>query len=244
MTTTAYSIKLSFFFFVVLLMAVAYPVTGYIQGNRLRSGIVSGKITKSHFYLSSIIWAWIPASVILTAILLQGFSLKDLGFVFPSRSFNIPQWLYLTGWIASAAYFLYNIFCIISFRFFENVREHHAKRVASSIRTLLPVSSKEKRLWRFLSLTAGITEELQYRGYLFFAIPLLFPNAGIFTAIVVSSILFSLGHLYQGKEVIKPAVAGLFLSLIYPVLGSIYPLIILHTLQDFVAAEIFKKPSE
>jgi len=32
---------------------------------------------------------------------------------------------------------------------------------------VLPVTQKEKQKWRFVAFSAGITEELLYRGYLF-----------------------------------------------------------------------------
>jgi membrane protease YdiL (CAAX protease family) len=101
----------------------------------------------------------------------------------------------------------------------------------------LPVTEKEKKVWIYVSLTAGITEEIIYRGFLLFALSFLFPDLSVWLVILLSSILFGLAHTYQGfvTGVVRTTIFGIVFSVLYMGLGSIVPLIILHFLIDYLA---------
>lgn len=106
-----------------------------------------------------------------------------------------------------------------------------------SFEELLPVTKKEKKLWNYVSLTAGITEEMIYRGFLIYAITYLFPNFSIWLVLVLSSFLFGLAHTYQGFKigVLRTTIVGFIFSILYIGLGSILPVMILHFLIDYLA---------
>ena len=219
---------------VMLMIGILYPVMGYRQSKK--RGIVSGNSGKTGWYLTSIISSWVPAIVLVTATILNGHSFKDLGF-----TFDFPderRYLFYIALALSAIYLGYNIFTILLLRFNKKERERHSKDIPAEYRFILPSNREEKVMWRLLATTAGITEELIYRGYLFFALFFLFPEISPIWVIIISSTLFSVGHLYQGKEVWKPAAAGLFLASVYYFTGTIYIVIILHIVQDLVAGEL------
>jgi len=223
-------------------MAVVYPTTGYIQNKRFKNNSSKGSYNKIEWYRASILWSWVPTLVIVPTVLLSGHSLKKLGFILPSAHINnVSPALFYIALSLSTIYFAYNIYCMVSFRISESVRAYHAQKIPQFIKSILPVTAKEKQMWAVLAITAGITEELLYRGYLFFAIALLFSEIHPAIAIVFSSLLFAIGHIYQGKEVLKPALAGVFLCLVYYFTGSIYIVIILHIFQDLVAKDLLKK---
>lgn len=223
-------------------MAVVYPATGYLQTKNFKNHLQRRSYNKVAWYKASIIWSWLPTLIIVPIILLNGYSLKNLGFILPSAHINnVSPTLFYIALSLSSLYFAYNIYCMVSFRFSESVRIHHAQKIPQFIKSILPVTAKEKQMWSMLAATAGITEELLYRGYLFFAILLLFGEVHPAVIIGVSSLLFAIGHIYQGKEVIKPALAGLFLCLVFYFTGSIYIVIILHIFQDLVAKDLLKE---
>ncbi|MCM3600978.1 CPBP family intramembrane metalloprotease [Robertmurraya korlensis] len=86
-----------------------------------------------------------------------------------------------------------------------------------------------------MSWTAGITEEIIYRGFLIFALTQLFPSFSVWMVFILSSLLFGLAHTYQGfLNVIKTSLFGLFFAILYMGLDSIVPLMILHFLIDYV----------
>ncbi|MEH7379023.1 CPBP family intramembrane glutamic endopeptidase [Bacillus sp. JJ1533] len=102
---------------------------------------------------------------------------------------------------------------------------------------MLPVTDKEKKIWNYVSLTAGITEEIIYRGFLIFALGYFFPGLSIGLVIILSSLMFGMAHTYQGflTGVIRTTIFGLLFSILYIGIGSILPLIVFHFLIDYVA---------
>lgn len=229
-------------FIVLLLMAVVYPLTGLNQRKLIKAGHYERITSRVSWYYKSILWSWIPTIIIFVGLLLAGTEFSSLGFRAPSaQNNNVNNLLYKLSLLGSALYALYSLYCSISFIFFEKIRRAYLKMIPHRLRFILPHNSKEKRVWVLLSLTAGVTEEFLYRGYIFFIIPYLTRCSSPIVLIISSSILFAVGHIYQGKEVIKPAVAGLILSIIYYCTGSIYIVILLHSLQDIVAGGLIKQ---
>ncbi len=101
---------------------------------------------------------------------------------------------------------------------------------------LLPHNDCEMRRFRVVSVTAGVCEELLFRGFLiwYFAV-----WTGPIAAIVLSSIVFGLGHLYLGPiHVLKTAAAGLFFACLVVASGSLWPAILIHASMDWNSGEI------
>jgi membrane protease YdiL (CAAX protease family) len=95
---------------------------------------------------------------------------------------------------------------------------------------LIPRSPLELSWFFALSVTAGICEELLYRGYLIWYLG---HWMGLIPSIVVAAVLFGIGHAYQGpRGVLVTAAVGLFLGLVYAISGSLYAGMVLHALMD------------
>jgi uncharacterized protein len=97
----------------------------------------------------------------------------------------------------------------------------------------LPHTREEYRGFMFLSFTAGFCEELLYRGYLFWVIG---AYIGLPAAIAAGTVLFGIAHAYQGgRGMIKTALTGLALSLIFVGSGWLIPGMVIHALVDAIA---------
>ncbi len=221
------------------LLAFVYPISGYYQQKKFvkeNSRISNSKIS---WYKESMLWAWTPTIIIVTVIILCGFELQDIGI----RPINLSAHS-LRGWIVYPSvfifliYFGYNIYSIIVLKFSKESRKHSLKQLPCNLISMLPVTKKEKRVWSYVAVTAGITEEIQYRGYIFFAIPLLFPGISVAIVLAISTFLFGIGHIYQGKSAIRPTLAGLLFGSLYIVFDSIIPIILLHIVQDLVVRDL------
>lgn len=95
---------------------------------------------------------------------------------------------------------------------------------------VLPRTPLEYRLFLAVSVTAGICEELLFRGYFFAMTSHWLTLAG---AAVLSALLFGAGHAYQGwRGVVKTAAVGLFLGFVYIGTGSLLWPMIVHALID------------
>jgi membrane protease YdiL (CAAX protease family) len=77
---------------------------------------------------------------------------------------------------------------------------------------VLPETEGDRRLWVFVSLTAGITEELLYRGFLLLALLNAFHFTSFWPFAIVSAVGFGAAHIYQGarKAVLVGILGGVF----------------------------------
>jgi uncharacterized protein len=102
---------------------------------------------------------------------------------------------------------------------------------------LIPHSGRELYIWMFVALTAGITEEILYRGYLQHQFASWTKNSIV--AMCLSAGLFGVGHLYQGgKHAILMGVFGLLLGYLAERKKSLRPGILAHCWQDAVAGAV------
>jgi membrane protease YdiL (CAAX protease family) len=100
--------------------------------------------------------------------------------------------------------------------------------------SLAPHSYLEAGFFVVLSVSAGLFEEIIFRGYLQRQSQALANSAAI--GIVISGILFGLAHGYQGwRNMIVIAVFGIFFGIMAHLRKSLRPGMIAHGLQDSVA---------
>ncbi len=98
---------------------------------------------------------------------------------------------------------------------------------------LLPRTRPEKWAFAVVAVTAGITEEVLYRGWLVWFLLLAAPVGGYGGALVVSSVAFGLGHAYQGvRGVVLTGLAGFGLAQLAFSTGSLLLPVLLHVLVD------------
>lgn len=101
---------------------------------------------------------------------------------------------------------------------------------------LVPRTSGERRGFWLLSVTAGICEEIVFRGFLMWLIA---AWTDLALAVIISSVLFGCMHIYLGAaQVPKTAIAGLLFALVVVASGSLWPAIVIHAAVDLNAGEI------
>lgn len=233
------------FILISVLIFVVYPFAGYMQMRKMKKNIHGFSFEKSTWYYETILWSWIPVFLIAILIPLSGLKLQDIGFKFIDlKNSGLSNWIiYITVGLY-ILFLCYNIYSFLLLRYNNKAREKAATGLPDDIRLLLPVTRKEKRIWILVAATAGITEEIVYRAYLFYALPLIFPQLSIWAVLFISTLLFGLGHIYQGSEVIKPSILGLIFGFFYIVIDSVIPIIIIHILQDMVVTDILSSDEQ
>lgn len=97
---------------------------------------------------------------------------------------------------------------------------------------LVPHTTTEYRWFVGVSVTAGICEEFLYRGFLVWALRYW---VGLGWAAAVSVIAFGAAHAYQGKDVVRPTLAGVVLQGIALLTRSILPGILVHAMLDVMS---------
>lgn len=138
----------------------------------------------------------------------------------------------------------------IVFTVLDHVPWSQLKRVSEKTREIVNESLKNSSHFnRFLvCLMAGVGEETLFRGFIFVAIFEFWPwglefNMNIIAAIVVSSVLFGLGHSITLLYFFLTALLGVFFCLVFLWTGSLIAPVVAHTLYDFYAIESALKES-
>jgi hypothetical protein len=105
---------------------------------------------------------------------------------------------------------------------------------AVSIQTFLPRKPLEIALWIAVSISAGISEEIAFRGYFQRQFGAL--TGSKWAAVSLQAVLFGMGHGYQGVQAIaKIALFGAFFGALAIWRGSLRPGIIAHAFGDILS---------
>jgi membrane protease YdiL (CAAX protease family) len=95
---------------------------------------------------------------------------------------------------------------------------------------LLPQGPLEGRLFRVVAITAGVCEELFYRGFVPWALTMWLPP---WAAIAVTTLVFGLAHAYQGPSgIVKTAIVGGVMAGLVLWSGTLWPAMLLHAIID------------
>lgn len=105
-----------------------------------------------------------------------------------------------------------------------------------SLAELLPRTGRERAWFSALSITAGVCEEILYRGFLLW---MLTDLTGLPLAVVLSSTAFGVAHLYQGSAgALRAAAVGLVMALLTVLSGSVWLAILVHAVIDLTSGRI------
>ena len=185
---------------------------------------------RSRYYLRSVftLWTWF----VVIGIILQ------IGSVPPSMlGLRMPDDWGTTLLFIGEVVVLLPIVSVVLVRRIEKTRRPGLARLLLELKELLPHTSRESRLWLLLSFSAGICEELLFRGFLpwYFLVlgPLLGLQVSVLAAFILSSILFGFAHVYQGwKGAVGTGLMGALLAYLYFSTGSLILPIVCHILID------------
>lgn len=107
-----------------------------------------------------------------------------------------------------------------------------------SLEVMLPHSRDELPRFFALSATAGVCEELLYRGYMIWYLA---HWLGIIPAAALAALMFGAGHAYQGwRGVLTTSAVGVFLAAVYVVSGTLFAGMLLHALMDAHSGQLMQ----
>jgi len=210
-----------------LVVAVVYPLVGlwrYKKLERMPDPLPSG--LRVRFYRNVILSQWTLVALVACLLASRGHGLSDLG-----ESFGRD----VTLTLGMAALLVVGFAGLSSLTLRQLARAKadelpsHARRAGR----ILPRTNVERAWFVGVALTAGICEEILYRGYLPWFFAGLFGSALL--AFALATIAFGLGHAYQGRGgVIVTGVLGIVLCTIVLYTRSLVPGQLLHILVDLV----------
>jgi uncharacterized protein len=212
-----------------LFLIVIAPIWDHFATERLKASKESR--VKIAYYRTMVIVSWMTSVIALLAVGWRTILTFNLAAASPSW---LPQH---AGARTFAAGVLIVLLLIIALSALEARRsaaiQEKMEKAFLRLSFILPLTGTERTWWIFVSLTAGITEEILYRGFLihyFFAAPF---HIGLAVAVIVSSVIFGAPHLYQGVAgAISAAILGFIFSAIFLITGTLLVPMVLHALID------------
>ncbi len=106
------------------------------------------------------------------------------------------------------------------------------RKLLPDFSALLPGTMRERLLWAAVAISAGICEEIVFRGWLLSTLHGTLRLNGT-ALILVAAVLFGLAHSYQGiAGVVLTGLAGVLFCGLYVVTGSLLAPILLHIVID------------
>jgi hypothetical protein len=166
---------------------------------------------------------WLCALGVFMAWMHQGGSMESMGLVKPSVS----------AWLTSIIIVVFALLFVTWSAW--RIRSHPTFRRGfidsmEYVIAILPRTRRERNSFYLLSVTAGICEEIIYRGFVF---AYLLSYMELAMVVIVSSLLFGIAHTYQGfKGVPQTGLIGLALALLYVFTGSLLAPMVLHAAID------------
>lgn len=214
----------------LLIMIVVEPLTGIWAFQRLKQWIAEGRANaRTRTYNRILVMQWGLTAALLAWWLADGRSLATLGLV-PAA--NGWQWLAIGLGLVGTGFMIWQMFTVL-----RNPGElAKLREKMGELSGLAPQAPREERLFGAVSLTAGICEEILYRGLL---MTVLAAAIGTWPAVVLSSLIFGLGHSYQGVGgIAKTALVGLVMALLTVFSGSLFIPMLLHTVIDVTSGRM------
>lgn len=200
--------------FAALLLGPA-PIAFMFQAHA--ADAIARPIPRNTVYLGSMIGLWLLGFAALSAGLLSGFTPALMGFVNPGAGSALAWTAALL--VAAAA-------VVAAFKW-------AGAQESAIMREIVPVTVKEKLVFCALALSAGVCEEIAFRGFLIPALD--FATGSTIAAVVLSSAAFGVLHAHQhASGALRATVLGAVLAVPFAVTGSVYPSMAAHTVIDVV----------
>ena len=210
----------------LLFVLAGWAVWGYLGAQHARAGSTPHRAAT---YVLTCAWEWLVVGYIAWGARKHGSSLGEI---------IGPRWKsfvnFLTDWGISIAFW----FVAITILAITAQLLHMTKNLENT-KFLLPQSSLEVFLWILTSITAGICEEIIFRGY--FQKQFLAWTSNAPAAILLSAIAFGGGHVYQsGKAAVVITVYGILFGVLVHYRKNLRPAMMAHAWHDTISGLAFK----
>jgi membrane protease YdiL (CAAX protease family) len=212
-------------------LALAFPAWDYYEAKRLRT--VRHPLARTHCYLRCLAVLWLAAFAAMAIMPL------------PSLWNASPEMRALTG--ATSPEFTpimitalsVGLLMPLALAWFHNGMRAKIFEQLKEIDYLLPQSRSEIALFAGVSVTAGICEEVLFRGFLFAYLQSSPWNLDPLTTVIVSSAMFGIAHFGQGvKGMLLTGMVGAAMGMLYVITGTLLAPIIVHILIDLRATAL------
>jgi uncharacterized protein len=204
-------------------LAFVLPWAGRSRYRRMQRGRAAGIVsTLSRAYQRGVIRQTILVAAVLLIAFFGRIPAKALGLV-PPRSWT-QTWETLSILLAAI---------LVTTMGFRYRGDWQFQRLRKTIGAILPISKSERWWFAAVGIGAGVSEELLYRGFLIYYLWVWLPGLDWTQRTIVSSLVFGLGHLYQGwKGILGTTAYGFCFAWLYAGSGSLLIPMTIHAAVD------------
>jgi len=215
----------------VFIIAIVYPIAGLFGFRRLLRRVAAGEsVNRSELYRNTMVghWTLLLICMAIWAGAARPWSALGLGLQLDPR-FAIAAILTVLGIVV----------LLMQVREVKSATQKQLDRIRKrfgKLSLIIPQNGNELARFYGLSITAGIVEEILWRGFLIWYLSQFMPLWG---AALVSIIGFGLAHAYQGVANLPPIIAvGAVFTGLYLLTGSIWLPVILHAAVDILQGRL------
>jgi membrane protease YdiL (CAAX protease family) len=202
----------------LLAVIVGWSAWGYFGAARMR---VAPNPHRAPMYIFTILWEWCVVAYIAWGASRHGSSLREIigGKWNNFKAFLLDVAIAAGFWLVALVVLLFTALAL------------HTTRGGQAVRFMLPQSRMEILLWVLTSMTAGICEEIIFRGY--FQKQFTAWTGNVSLGVLLSAAAFGAGHIYQGgRSAILIAVYGLLFGILAEFQKSLRPGMMTHAWHD------------
>lgn len=233
------------FLFLILTCLLFSSFSGYFTCKKLLGKEITSQM-RIRFYQGTFLEEWLFFLLVFIFSQITDISFSEIGI--REIQFSRYTWLNVLVFVlcgVMALICLYQtIMCLVNKEYRKKLsevlqRSEQKENLYETVlnKLMLPKTGKEKHWFSLISLSAGICEEVLFRGALISLLISLFPFFTPLTAGLLSCLLFAAAHSYQGIiGVLKTGLIGVLFLFLYYVTDSLLPGIVLHFLVDFSSA--------
>jgi len=210
---------------IVLTLLVVFPIWGTRQMRQLNQRPTSQ--ARIRVYAETIGVDWILLAVLFLIV-------PTSGLLFTPTATNIAilgiDSSVIYGFIVGVAISLV-VFTALAW-FVESIRSY-VQQMMKGVESILPQNSRERWTFAAVAVTAGICEEVIFRGFLLHYLHVQPFTLNIGVSVLLAALIFGLAHLYQGLQgIIITTIMGIFFGLLFMATGNLLLPIILHAFID------------
>lgn len=214
------------FVLIFFVLGVLLPLRGRRKLQKLTALPQIGQRERLSLYSSTIAFQWLAVGLVAWRTWARGLSLDELGLVIHGR------WRTILAAIVGAA--TLGCFQWLNLRRVGRTPGRAREFMKVLAERILPQSRLEFFCYLGLAVTAGVCEEFLYRGFVMAALT----RAGlpVWSVVLLSSILFGLAHLYQGRGgLLSTLVIGTVFGTARIAYDGLVPVMLWHFVVDAVA---------
>jgi uncharacterized protein len=203
-------------------LVLVQPVVGSWSHTRFRRAAGDPRARLRRYRRTAALeWTLVAVSMVLV-VTAPGLDLADVGVRWPRLSAYT---------VVGAVGLVLSVALLVGLR--RRVDRGVEVIAPAEVSALLPRTATERRAFARLAVTAGVCEELLYRGVLLALAAALLPGLTPWRLVAVSALAFTLAHTYQGVAgMLTSFVLGGSLAVLYLGSGSLLLPVLYHVLVD------------